>query len=440
MEDIKHSEEIITSESQELNLGESQDWASRALKAFPAFRHKNYQLYFAGQLVSLIGSWLQRVAQGWLILQLTDSAFLVGLVAALNTLPILFLALFSGIIIDSFSRKKIIMFTQATQMILALILGITTLLNITTIQEILILSFLLGVIDSLDNPARQSFVVDMVGKEDLHSAIALNSATFNAARIIGPAFAGLLIAFVGTGSAFIINGLSFLAVLLALSRMKVKESKPAEHDNIWQAIHEGVHFCFHHPVIRTLMVVMAANSIFGWSYATLMPVIAKNIFHLDATGLGFLYVAVGVGALLGGILTSAFGKRFSKGLFIIGGILMFSSALFIFSLTSNLFLSYILLFFVGLGLILSNSTVNTLVQSLVSDSLRGRVMSIYALMFLGFSPIGSFQVGLVAEKYGSQEAIRIGGLVMFGIGIYLYFRRKSLVKAFRVYSTEPLQS
>src|SRR3989338_469332 len=208
---VSSSDRYIISESQELSLGESRKWVQRIKTAFPALKYKNYRLYFVGQLVSFIGSWLQNVAQGWLVWQLSQSAFWVGTIAALNHIPILLFALFGGVIVDRVNRKKLIMLTQIAFMLLAFILGILTITKTVTIWHIALISFLTGIVVALDNPARQSFVVDIVGKEDLHSAVALNSSVFNGARIIGPAAAGVLIAIVGTGGAFIINGVSFLA-------------------------------------------------------------------------------------------------------------------------------------------------------------------------------------------------------------------------------------
>ncbi len=426
-------EQHLVDESQEISLGESPEWLQQTLKAFPAFRHKNYRLYFSGQLVSLVGTWLQTVAQGWLVLQLTNSPFWLGVVSALSMLPVLLFSLFAGVIIDSFSKRKILILSESTMMVLAFILGVTTILQLTTIWEICIISFLFGVITAIDNPARQAFAVEMVGKEDLHSAIALNSATFNGARVIGPAIAGILIAIVGTGGAFVLNGLSFLAVILALYLMRVKEfPSKAYHDPI-KAIKEGLKFSFTHPIIRILLMLATVNAIFGWSYTTILPAIAKNTFNLDAAGLGYMYVAVGIGALIAAAIVSIFGK-IGDIYFILGGNLTFSLALFAFSFTNNLWLAYILLGLLGFSLIAQFSTINTIIQKQVSDALRGRVMSIYTLFFLGMMPIGSFEVGFLAEHFSSGLALRIGAIVVFLSGTYVFTQRKKIRQSFRDYT------
>src|SRR6185437_7149335 len=266
-------EEYILNESPEISVGERGGWISGILTAFPALQNKNYRLYFGGQLISLIGTWLQIVAQGWLVLQLTNSAFLIGLITALSTLPTLFLTLFGGVIVDQFPKKIILLFTQSAAMVLAFILGVLTVLNVITVWEIGLIAFLLGSVNAIDSPARQAFVSEMVDKEQLPSAIALNSGIFNAARVIGPSVAGLLIALIGTGGAFIVNGISYIAVIIALVIMRTSSNPVRKKINAIKAIREGLKYSFSHPIIRTLILFTGVSSIFGWSYTTVMPVI-----------------------------------------------------------------------------------------------------------------------------------------------------------------------
>lgn len=419
-------DKYIISESQEISVGEAPGWSEKLLSAFPAFRHRNYQLYFTGQLISLIGTWLQTVAQAWLVLELTHSVFLIGLVSALGSLPTLFFTPFGGVIVDRLPKKQIIIFTQASLMILAFILGILTILRVINVAEISILAFLLGLVTALDMPARQAFVVEMVGKKDLASAIALNSGIFNGARVIGPAVAGITIALLGTGGAFILNGVSYIAAIIALFLIRVAQILPKIHPHPLESIKEGFKYSFSNENIRTLLIFTAVTSIFGWSYSTVMPVIVHDIFKGGADSLGYFYSAAGIGAVLGVIFVSAFSKRVDNLYFILGGNFLFVLSIILFSFTTSMYLALIFLFLSGLGLISQFAMVNTSIQHAVSDHIRGRVMSIYTLMFLGMSPFGSFQIGFVAEHFGSEFAIRLGAFIMLIFGVYLFFNRKKI--------------
>src|SRR5258708_7573210 len=261
----------------------------KLFQAFPAFKFRDYRLYFFGQLVSLVGTWLQLVAESWLVLQLTNSAFMVGLVTALRFLPVLLFGLFGGVIVDRFHTRQLLVFTNIGAMILAFILGTLILTGLVSVPAIMVLAFLLGIVNALDMPARQSFTVEIVGREVLPSAIALNMGMFNSSRVIGPALAGFLIAKFGIGPAYILNGLSFLAAIAALLIMKVQSDIPEHHSHRLQAIKEGLSYTKNHHLIRNLIIFCAFFSIFGFSSTTIWPVIAKNIFYQDAQGLGFMY-------------------------------------------------------------------------------------------------------------------------------------------------------
>lgn len=428
---ILSTEEYIVNESNEINIGEAPNWTKKLYLVFPAFKSRNYRLYFVGQLISLIGTWLQTVAQGWLVLELTNSAFLVGVVTAMSGLPTLFFALFGGVIVDRFEKKKVLLFTQVASSILAILLGLLTVMNLINIPIIMVLAFLLGLISAVDIPARQAFAVELVGKEHLSSAIALNAGIFNGARVIGPTLAGVLIALVGTGGAFILNGLSYIAVIIALILMHVQEFIPKTHPHPLKAIQQGLHYAFTHETIRILLIFTAITSVFGWSYTTVMPVVAKQVFNMDVTGLGYLYAATGLGALMAAVLVSANSKKVSPIVFILGGNAIFSISLILFSFTSNVYIAITLLFLAGVGLISQFSTINTSIQHLVSDEIRGRVMSIYALMFLGLTPVGSFQIGYVAEHFGSLFAIRLGAIIVLLLGVVFYFYRDKVSSSLR---------
>ncbi len=398
---------------------------NRILKVFPAFGSKNYRYYFIGQLVSQIGTWLQIVAQGWLVLTLTKSPLLIGIVAATLTLPSLFFSLFGGVIVDRFDKKKLIILTNVGSMVLAFVLGILTITNSITIWQIMILSFLLGTINAVDMPARQAFVSEMVPKDKVHSAIALNASIFNAARVVGPSVAGILIVLVGVGGAFLLNSLSYIAaIIVQFLIIPILHPKP-KHSHPFLAVKEGVVYTWSHPVVRSLIGLTAVVSVFGWSYTTIMPYIAEKVFQQDAKGLGYLYAAAGLGALCATILISGIGTRFRPHVFIISGISLFSLSMFLFSFTNNLHLGYLYLFLGGFGLLITFPIINAQIQNRVEAHFRGRVLSIYLLMFVGLFPVGSFQIGLVSEYLGVQTALRIGAVVVFIAAILsLAFRGK----------------
>lgn len=429
---FKQEQKYLISESEEKSVGQSTVWAKR-LKAFPALENKNYRIYFFGQLISVTGTWLQIVAEGWLVLQLTNSAFLIGLVAALATTPALLFSLFGGVIVDRFPKKKILFITQSCAMFFALLLGTLVLLNLVTVPIICIIAFLLGTVNSVDAPARQAFVSELVTKDELASAIALNSGIFNAGRVIGPGIAGFLIAIVGTGGAYIANGVSYIAIIIALFFLKIKEKEPVRNLKPLEAIKEGIKYSASHPVIRVLLLFTAIVSIFGWSYTTIMPVIAKNKFHVEAKGLGYLYSTTGLGSLLATYLVGAYSKKISSAWFIIGGNTLFCLSLILFSNSNTLHLALILLFFTGLGLLMQSSMMNTIIQGMVKNEYRGRVMSMYILMFMGLAPVGNFEIGWLTEHYGITWAITINASIVLIFDILLLFHRKNIREAYRNY-------
>lgn len=430
MIDINQSPEdiYIENESPEVSVGENPTWGSRIRKSFPAFRSRNYQLYFAGQLFSLIGTWLQIVAEGWLIFQLTHSAFYIGLDAAAATIPTLFLSLFGGVIVDRYPKKLILIFTQTASMILAFTLGILAITNVVTVWEIITLAFLLGVVNAIDAPARQSYVTELIdSRASLSSAIALNAGMFNAARVIGPSIAGILIATVGTGMAFILNGVSYVAVIVALFFINTSLTVEKKVFNPFKAILEGLTYAFNHKIIRILIILSGVVSIFGWSYATVMPVIATQTFHLNADGLGYLYAAAGLGALVGTFFISAASQKTNSIHYIIGGNLLFSSALIGFSFVTNVYLAYVFLFVIGLGLVSQFALINTVIQHQIDDNMRGRVLSLYTLTFLGLAPFGNLEIGFVAEHLGAQLAIRISAIIVLCFGLFLFTNRNKII-------------
>lgn len=432
---LTRDEENIINESQEVTSDMAPQWATKLLTAFPAFRSHNYRLYFFGQLISLIGTWLQIVAEGWLVWQLTNSAFWVGLVAALGNLPVLFFALFGGVITDRFDKRKLLVFTQVTAMILALILGVLTVTHTITVLHVSILAFLLGTTTALDLPARQAFLPELVGKTNLSSAIALNAGMFNGARVIGPGIAGILIGLFGVGGLFILNGLSYIAATIALFYMRLQPHITQEHSHPLQAIKEGIVYSFTHPVIRILIMLSGIMAIFGWSYMTILPVIVQNVFHENATTLGYFYAIAGAGALLGAIFVSMKAEKIDTIKLILLGNIIYTIAMFLFSLTTNVTLALILLFFTGFGLVIQFSLINTAIQHMVNDKIRGRVLSVYTLMFLGLSPLGSLQIGLLAEHFSAPVAIQWSTAIIALCVVYLFINRQKLSSSYEQHRT-----
>lgn len=401
---------------------------------FPALQNKNYRFFFFGQSVSVIGTWMQIVAQGWLVLQLSNSAIYLGLVAAMATTPSLLFSLFGGVAVDRYNKRRILYATQIANMLLALIQGTLTLTGVITVPMIAVLAFLMGTVNAVDAPARQAFVSSIVTRDQLASAIAMNSGVFNAARALGPAVSGILIAAVGSGLAFIFNGLSYLALLAGLRYITYVEEKKNLETNPFQAIRNGISYSFNHPLIRVLMIFTGALSIFGWSYSTLLPLIAKNVYHLKAQGLGYMYTATGIGSLLATFLVGAFSKKVSPVIFIITGNVMFGVSLMLFSLTPPLPFALILLFFMGMGLLSQAATMNTVIQSVVKNEFRGRVMSLYVLMFLGMAPLGNFEVGFFTDQFSLQFAFMFNAAMVLLVGGIVFSYQGRIRDAYRNYA------
>jgi MFS family permease len=409
--------------------------SQQLLSAFPAFQSQNFRRYFPGQVISMIGTWIQMVAQGWLVLEITGSAFDVGVVAAASTLPTLFLSLFGGVIVDRYPKRTILLWTQSSAMILAFVLGIFAMTGTVTIGIIIALSFLLGCVNALNVPALQAFLSEIVEREELSSAIAMNSAIYNGSRIIGPAIAGFLISATGTGVAFLVNGVSFFAVILSLLSMKdLSKQVGAKHPvHPLQAIREGLKYSWDHPLIRTIVLFIAVISIFAWSYVTMLPVIAKHTFGMDASGLGSLYGISGLGSVIGTVFVSIYSRKIDRLVFIAGGNILFAFALIGFTFTTFLPVALFFLFIAGFGLVAAVSTMSATIQSTVEDRFRGRVMSLYMMVFMGFMPIGSIEIGYLSEHFGTGLAIRVGCIVTILASLVLVYSSRSVRTAYHRY-------
>jgi MFS family permease len=392
-----------------------------------ALRHRNFQLFFSGQLISLIGTWMQTVAQSWLVYQLTGSSLQLGEVGFANQIPVFLLAPIGGMVADRVNRHRIVIATQVASMILALILALLTLKHWITVPQIFVLSALLGVVNAFDIPGRQSFLVDMVGREDLMNAIALNSSMFNGARVIGPAVAGILVARIGEGWCFFANGVSYLAVIAGLLMMKIECTRRSTSDSPLADIVEGFQWVSQTAPIRGLLLLLGLVSLVGMPYTVLMPIFADRILHGGAKGLGILMGFTGVGALLGALTLALRSGVRGLGRLVALTCAGFGVSLIAFALSRYFWLSASLLIPAGFCIMLQMACSNTLIQSMVPDVLRGRVMAVYSMMFMGMAPFGALLGGAIADRVGAPIAVASGGVA--GIVGAIAFARK--LPAFR---------
>jgi MFS family permease len=396
------------------------DFVKQTLRAL---RYRNYRLFFSGQSLSLIGTWMQQVALGWLVYRMTDSAFLLGLVGFSSQIPTFILASFAGVLADRYNKHKIIIATQTLAMIQAFILAFLTLTGSIQIWQILLLSLFSGLINAFDMPTRQSFVIDMVeDRNDLPNAIALNSSMFNAARLIGPTLAGFLITAIGEGFCFLVNGLSYLTVIVALLMMKISVNiNNRKKEKVLKGMKEGIKYAYNHKPIRVLLLLIGLVSLTGMPYTVLMPVFAKDILHGNAHTLGFLFGAVGSGALIGAIYLASRKTVLGLGRWIAIATSIFSLGLLFFSFSRNIYLSVGLMLFTGFGMMMQMASTNTLLQTLVDDDKRGRVMSLYVMAFMGTAPFGSFMAGTLASTIGAPYTVLSSGIICL-IGAVLFYK------------------
>ncbi len=377
---------------------------------FRALRHRNYRLFFYGQLVSLIGTWMQTTAMSWLVYQLTGSKLLLGVVAAVSSAPMIFFSLWGGALADRYPKRAIILCTQAAQMLPAFLLAGLAWAGMATPPIIIAIAAVSGIAMAFDMPARQAFTLDMTSREDLLNAISLNSSIFNGARIIGPALAGLVIGSVGTPVCFLINGMSFIAVIISLLMMRLPPYVPqpaAARASAWS----GLLYVLRHRRVRTILGLLGTVGIFGWSYAVLLPAFARDVFGSGANGYGGLMSASGVGALAGALTVATAGHVFPPRNVALAGNWLFSAALIAFAYTTNYYLALVLMCLGGFGMLLFFSTSNTVMQTIVPDEMRGRVLGVWGLVFGAMIPLGSLEAGWLAEWLGAPFALAFGGVV-----------------------------
>ena len=378
---------------------------------FAALRHRNFRLFFVGQFISLIGTWMQRIAQAWLVLNLTHSPFLLGLVGALQWLPVLFFSLVGGVVADRVSKRSLLIVTQSAQMIQAFVLGVLVLTGRIEYWHVVVLACALGCTSAFDIPTRQAFVFEMVEGEDMMNAVALNSTIFNGARLFGPAVAGVAIGTLGMGYAFLANGVSFIAVIAALLLMNVRPVQPVSSGGIVEHLQEGVVYILQTPAALQVVVLVALMSVFAMNFNILVPVLAKDVLHQGAEGFGFLMSAQGIGALIGALglaWVSHLGPRPSL---LLGGAAMLALSSLLLADARHFAVAAVLLAIAGASMVTFTATANTSLQITAPDHLRGRVMSMYAIVMGGMTPAGALVAGALAEFWGAPGAFATGGIV-----------------------------
>ncbi len=404
-------------------------------QTFSALRHRNFRLFFTGQLVSLTGTWMQNTAQGWLVYELTGSKLLLGVVAAVGSAPMLLFAIWGGSLADRHSKRQIVICTQTGMMICAFIFAFLIWEHLIQTWHILVLAALGGVAMAFDMPARQAFMVEMTSREDLMNAISLNSSIVNGARVIGPSVAGLLMARVGLEACFFLNGLSFLAVIGGLVLMRLPRFLPPEHaGSTWSHAAEGFVYVWQHRRMRMVLMLFAVVGIFGWSYSVLMPAFATDFLKVGQAQYGLLLAANGVGAFLGALTVASIGSYVSRRLLVLGGLWVFAAMLLVLALVQNYYVALACLAVGGWGMLLFFSTINTVLQTSASDQMRGRVMGIWALMFGGMTPIGGMEAGTLSHYFGVRGAVSVGAVVcaLAALVVWMRSRRRRLEGA-----TEP---
>jgi MFS family permease len=391
-------------------------------KRFSALSYRDFRLFWFGQIISITGTWMQSVAQGWLVYSLTKSPFYLGMVAAAASLPILLFTLPAGVLADRLPKRNLLLYTQAFSIVPALMLGILTSLKVIAVWQVALLAAVLGSINAVDIPTRQSFLAEMVGRGQVANAIALNSAAFNGARIIGPMIAGAVIASMGIPACFFLNALSFGAVILALSKMQTKGEMRVKSEGMIKDFRKGIGFVRGDREIVAVITLIGLFSLAGLPYISLLPVFAGGVFHKGATGYGFLMGASGIGALTAAVGIAARRSIQNPLKMMSVAVLCFSTALLAFSVSRIFWVSLVIIMLGGWGMVSYLALANSFIQMSVPDDLRGRVMSVYSFVFLGTVPIGNAIMGSVADRIGTTNAVTVGGAICIA-GAVLFARK-----------------
>ncbi|HET9581990.1 MAG TPA: MFS transporter [Gemmatimonadota bacterium] len=400
--------------------------ATRFGGAFAALRHPNYRLFWVGALISNVGSWMQNVAQGWLVLELTDSAFMLGLVGFAGTVPMLVFLLVGGVYADRLDRRRLLIAAMSAMMVFAGVLALLTYVSVVRVWHVFVLSLLSGTGLAMAAPAYQAFVHDLVGRRDLQNAIALNSAQFNVSRILGPSLAGIVIGPIGLAGCFALNALSFLATIGALLRIRVSARRTVVTTRLWQSLVDGLQYARQRPRVRALLLLTALISVLAMPYSTLLPIIARDVLGLDASGLGYLFAIGGVGAVVGALSLAFRGVFPRRGLYLLSCVIATGAGVLALGLSRNLALAVPSLIVISFSATSSIALMNTLLQELVDDEMRGRVLGMYGLAFMGTFPIGNLLAGSLAGLTSASTALAMTGGALAVVGVVIAATRPRL--------------
>lgn len=395
----------------------------RIPKTFSALNHRNFRFYVAGQLVSLMGTWMQIIGQGWLVYEISRSERALGIVGFASAIPALLITPWAGVVLDRVSKRKVMVLTQIGAMMLAFILAGLTFSDAIQVWHVVLLAAFLGAVNAFDGPARQAFVVEMVGREDMPNAIAINSMTFNGARIIGPAIGGVLLAAFGAAWCFLINGISFLAVIGSMLIMQLPSHQPKPSSGSpWEQMQSGLRYAANDPNLRALLLLALVFSTFGVSYSTVLPAFVDKVLGQGADAFGTLNAVLGVGAVTGALLVARFGDRGGRGRWLSYTILGFPVLLVLFAFNRSYGLALGMSILLGIGFMQTFTLLNTLLQTQLADEMRGRVLALYTLTFFGFMPFGNLAIGALAEAWGLSQAIVLSAICSFVLALIVILK------------------
>ena len=399
----------------------------RMPKTFASLRHRNYRLFIIGQLVSLAGVWMQIIAQGWLVYEISGSELALGLVGFASAIPVVVMTPFAGVVVDRVNKRGLLVITQSAAKLSSFVLAALIFTDTVQVWHVIVVAMVLGVVNAFDGPARQAFVVDMVGREDLPNAIALNSMTFNSARIIGPAIGGALLVAVGAGWCFLINGLTVVAVVGCLLLMKLPKHEPkATGQSPWQQLRQGISYVGDEPDLTALLLLALVFSVFGTSYSTVLPAFVDKVLHQGAGAFGAINMMTGVGAVTGAFIVAQYGERGWRGPWMAAAILTFPVLLTVFALIPSYALALIMAVMLGVFFMFVFTLINTLHQTNLLDENRGRVLSLYTLTFFGLAPFGQLMIGWLAEVIGLSDSIVLSAVLCFAGALIVILKTPSV--------------
>ncbi|OGO78655.1 MAG: hypothetical protein A2Y23_00690 [Clostridiales bacterium GWB2_37_7] len=398
-------------------------------KHFPALSHRDYRLFWTGQCVSLIGTWMQNIGQSWLVYQMTNSSFLLGLISTLQFMPVLLLSLPIGVIVDRYPKKKILFVVQFLMMTTAFTLSFLIYMGWAAYWNIAILASILGILNSIDMPVRQSFMVELASKEHLMNAIALNSTVFNAARIVGPSIAGLVFDSFGAATCFLLNGLSFIPVLISINKIEAKGlSTNKKRNNVFADIKEGLSYIIKNPKVKTTVLMVGFNNAIVMNFMIMIPVMARTVFNGDSKAYGYLMAALGIGAFSGALILAATSYKGLRSRLQMSAFLGVAAFVLIEGFVRNYYIAFIFFIFAGFCMTMALSTSNTTLQLNSPDELRGRIMSVYSLVVGGTAPIGSLYSGIMTEKFGVSTTFVVNGILGLVVMTLIIIYRQRLLK------------